>query len=90
MPTGRLDTLADRYRTDANNLNAIRLLLAGLVIASHSYIISLGQAAGSAAEPLGRLARHRTDMGSLAVDGFFAISGFLWAASWSSGKRGGY
>ncbi len=56
------------------------------MIASHSYVIAIGQRAGVAAEPLGRLTGHRTEMGSIAVDGFFAASGFLLAASWGRGK----
>ena len=85
--TARPRTLADAYRPDANNLNLIRLLLAALVIATHSYVIACGDAAaGGPAEPLGRLTHHRADLGSVAVDGFFAVSGFLLAASWGQGN----
>ena len=63
----------------------IRLLLAVAVIASHSYAIAIGLDAGERLEPLRRLTGQRMDVGSLAVDGFFALSGFLLAGSWLRG-----
>jgi peptidoglycan/LPS O-acetylase OafA/YrhL len=75
-------TLASAYRPEANNLNLVRLLLALAVIASHSYPIVFGLGPGDEAEPLARLTHHRTNLGAVAVDGFFAVSGFLLTASW--------
>ena len=59
-----------------NNFDALRLALATLVLFSHSYVL-----AGDA-EPIGRLTRHQLEGGSIAVDGFFVISGFLITRSW--------
>jgi peptidoglycan/LPS O-acetylase OafA/YrhL len=55
-----------------NNLNLIRMILATSVLVSHSVPLAEGP---SITEPLGHLL-HIT-LGSLAVCGFFAISGFL-------------
>lgn len=66
-------TIADRYEPRANALNAVRLTLALLVIVWHSFPLS-----GNRIEwpPLQQF------MGQIAVDGFFAISGFLIVGSW--------
>src|SRR5947207_2346913 len=61
-----------------NNLNAIRLLLALLVVFSHCFALT-GQ---SGSEPLTRWTRGQQTFGSLSVDLFFFISGFLVTASW--------
>jgi len=58
----------------------IRLGLALLVIFSHSYPIVLGN---DLAEPLIRLTGYQS-LGSLAVEMFLAISGFLVASSWDA------
>ena len=79
-------SLAAAYRPDANNLNAIRLLLAVAVIASHSFPIVFGLTAGPRWEPLVRLTGGHAELGALAVDGFFAVSGFLLASSWGRGR----
>lgn len=62
-----------------NNLNFIRLALATGVILSHSFPLSRG---ASATEPLVTLTRQQLSLGSLAVDFFFVISGFLILQSW--------
>lgn len=69
-------TLATRFRPDANSLNALRLLLAALVIVSHSWPL-----AGREPEP----ALGGATLGTWAVFGFFAISGFLITRSRLSG-----
>lgn len=69
-------TLATRFRPDANSLNALRLLLAALVIVSHSWPLS-----GREPEP----ALGGANLGTWAVFGFFAISGFLITRSRLSG-----
>lgn len=53
-----------------NNFNLIRFLAAALVLVSHAYPLS-----GATDEPLEHLAGF--SMGHLAVDVFFAVSGFL-------------
>lgn len=57
-----------------NNLDALRLGFATLVILSHSYTLARGPLAF---EPLAWLTRGGTDFGKVAVDAFFAISGYL-------------
>lgn len=66
-------TIAERYEPRANALNAVRLTLALLVIVWHCFPLS-----GNRVEwpPLQQF------MGQIAVDGFFAISGFLILGSW--------
>ena len=59
-----------------NNLNLIRMLAACAVLVSHAYPIALG---AGASEPLEAVAGK--SLGGLAVMVFFAISGFLIAAS---------
>lgn len=61
-------TIAVEFRTRKNSLNAIRLVLAGLVIVSHAWPLR-----GEASEP----SAGGLSLGSWAVLGFFAISGFL-------------
>lgn len=71
-------TIAERYEPRANALNAVRLGLALLVIVWHSFPLS-----GNRVEwlPLQQF------MGQIAVDGFFAISGFLILGSWVRNPR---
>lgn len=65
-------TLRARLATRENALNFLRLVLAGLVIVSHTWSV-----AGFGAEPqFGDL-----NLGAWAVAGFFAISGYLVAGS---------
>jgi peptidoglycan/LPS O-acetylase OafA/YrhL len=65
-----------------NNLNAIRLGLAVLVILTHCFPLALGHEG----DPLFWLSRQQTTFGGLAVDLFFFISGFLITASWLNCK----
>jgi peptidoglycan/LPS O-acetylase OafA/YrhL len=71
--TRRAPTIADRFDPRANALNAIRLVLALFVIVWHSFPLS-GNVVPFA--PL------RQFLGETAVDGFFAVSGFLIVGSW--------
>jgi peptidoglycan/LPS O-acetylase OafA/YrhL len=68
-----------------NGFDSLRLLLAMLVIFSHSFPLTLGN---NAREPLARLAAaplvkdDELTLGGVAVWGFFVISGFLITKSW--------
>ena len=62
-----------------NCFDAIRLLLATLVVFHHSFFLVQRQ---FDSEPLYLLTRGQTDAGALAVFMFFAISGFLVTRSW--------
>jgi peptidoglycan/LPS O-acetylase OafA/YrhL len=71
-----------------NRLDLARLLLATAVIFSHSFPLSYGD---NSQEPLDFLSQHQKTLGGLAVDCFFAISGFLIVKSWlSSSSMAGY
>ena len=63
-----VSTVADRFDPRSNALNLIRFLLAALVIVSHSFPVG-----GLGEEP------HFGDitLGTVAVGGFFSISGYL-------------
>lgn len=61
-----------------NNFDFIRLMLAILVIFSHSYPLGAGSESN---EPVRRLTHDQTTAGGIAVDLFFVISGFLITAS---------
>lgn len=67
----------------ANNLNAMRLALASLVMFSHSFALSYGTADN---EPLKWLTKGQVTCGTVAVDLFFLISGMLITASWFRSK----
>lgn len=62
----------------ANNFDLLRLLLAVLVILSHSYIMFDGR---DESDPLASVF-HGVTLGELAVDGFFLLSGYLIVQSW--------
>src|ERR1700687_2059412 len=70
-------------RDHFNNFNALRLVLAVLVIVSHAFPLSYGNADR---EPIVRLTGGLEAFGSVAVDLFFLISGMLITASWLRSK----
>lgn len=76
MPT--TPTLADYDGNRENNFTAIRLFLAWLVLWGHSFAIV---AEPGLRDPLIKLFQGSIWSGELAVNGFFAISGFLVTAS---------
>ncbi|TLP72472.1 acyltransferase [Pseudomonas nitroreducens] len=59
-----------------NNFTVVRFLLALLVLIGHSFPIS-----GNGSDPVTMLIRPHAWIGSIAVGGFFAVSGFLVSAS---------
>jgi peptidoglycan/LPS O-acetylase OafA/YrhL len=63
-----------------NSLGLIRLVLASVVILDHAFPLG-----GFGADPFWELTRGQASLGSLAVLGFFAISGYLIAKSGMSG-----
>lgn len=82
------DGWSDRLDPRRNNFDVLRFLLASLVVLSHSYSIVLPKALWDR-EPLMALTGRQLSLGSMAVYGFFAISGFLIATSWSRSKSFG-
>jgi len=72
-----------RLESGANNLNAIRLVLAALVMYSHSFALSYGS---EDSDPLKRLTKGQETFGTISVNLFFLISGILITASWFRSK----
>ncbi|WP_327005697.1 acyltransferase [Dactylosporangium sp. NBC_01737] len=68
--------MVDRYSPRANALGFLRLCLALAVLVGHSWPLG----AGRATPGLG-FSHGQADVGALAVDGFFVLSGFLVTAS---------
>ena len=67
--------------TGPNNFDFLRFFFASLVILSHSFPLGTGN---EDAEPLLRFTNGQMTFGSLAVDCFFIISGFLISQSWKN------
>lgn len=63
----------------SNMLDFLRLSFALAVLFSHSFPLTQGT---NATEPLSWLSNSQKTIGSVAVDGFFIISGFLIVRSW--------
>lgn len=64
----------DKKLNGQNGFDVARLIFATLVVFEHSYYLPFNS---YQAEPLHIFSHGQTDFGSLAVNGFFAISGFL-------------
>jgi len=77
-------TLGSIYNPNQNNFNFLRLLFASLVVFSHSYALLLGP--GHSDPVASWLLNSQMDLGGIAVEGFFAISGFLVTQSWLNSK----
>jgi peptidoglycan/LPS O-acetylase OafA/YrhL len=73
-------SLGRRFDPRRNSVNAVRLGLAGLVLLSHTIQLS----SGGREDPVGRLTDSHVDLSTMAVDGFFALSGFLITGSYLS------
>ena len=71
------DTVQQRFDPRHNSVNALRLALAGLVLVSHTIQLSSDRQV----DPVGQLTDSHVDLSTMAVDGFFALSGFLIAGS---------
>jgi peptidoglycan/LPS O-acetylase OafA/YrhL len=77
--TNSISTLGAIPRTrQSNNFDLLRFVFATLVVLGHSYFLCCQ----STAEPLSKLSLNQSDFGSVSVDSFFIISGFLITASW--------
>ncbi|GAA2604232.1 acyltransferase [Dactylosporangium fulvum] len=72
----QLPTLRSRYSPKANSLGFLRLGLAFAVLVAHAWPLGFG-----AGNPGLRQTHGQTDLGTLAVNGFFVLSGFLVTAS---------
>ena len=66
-----------------NNIDAIRLILAILVLFSHSFP---AVTSSEESEPLSILTKGQTTFGHLAVDWFFVLSGYLITQSWERSR----
>ena len=69
-----------------NNLNFLRFFMAIAVIAGHSFLAVQGDVQN---DPVSRLTRGQLYSGSLAVNAFFLISGYLIVQSWLYSKGTG-
>lgn len=95
MNCSRAAPVSSQYPADAswdrrlqsnssNSFDAIRLVLASLVVLEHAYYMPFN---GYEYEPLFIFSRGQTDFGTLAVNFFFVVSGFLITRSWLLTKR---
>ncbi len=64
------DSLEHRFDPRHNSVNALRLLLAGLVLVSHTIQL----ASDGREDPVGRFTDSHVDLSTMSVDGFFALS----------------
>ena len=76
FPGLRPTSLGEALRGHSNSLGFLRLVLAALVIFHHSFPLG-----GFGPDPMIALSDGQATLGSLAVTGFFAISGYLIAKS---------
>lgn len=72
-------SLGEALNGHRNSLGLLRLFFALAVIFSHAFFLG-----GFGGDPTGVLTRGQLSIGSFAVDGFFAISGYLIAKSGAS------
>jgi peptidoglycan/LPS O-acetylase OafA/YrhL len=74
-------TLQAAIGTRHNNFNAVRLLLASLVVLFHAYAV------GQRTDPLSALLQPHMHIGQLAVGTFFLLSGIFVMQSWLKDPR---
>lgn len=77
-------TLAERLDPRHNSINALRLALAFCVLLSHSIKFSTG-----GEDFVGSWTGSAVDLGTMGVDGFFALSGYLIVGSYLSSRSTG-
>lgn len=70
----------------SNNIDALRLILAILVLFSHCYPLATGHERD---EPLAVFSCGQLTLGGLAVDCFFVLSGYLVTQSWRRSRSSG-
>lgn len=80
LAPARLMTLGDAYEGRKNCLNALRLVLAGMVLLAHAADIA----------GFSRIEVASTELGTIALYGFFGISGFLITKSAMTSSAGRY
>lgn len=85
-PASRLIWLGDYDGRRENNFTILRLVFASCVLFGHSWAIT----AVGGHDPVTRLLGGYAWLGAVAVNGFFAISGFLVAASFARQGVAGY
>lgn len=79
--------LIERLHDRRNNFTFFRIIFALSVLFAHSYAISLGNALGTDPISYYTLKYWGESLGSIAVDFFFVISGFLVCASYHKRKN---
>jgi peptidoglycan/LPS O-acetylase OafA/YrhL len=72
LAMARIPRLGDRFSANDNAFGVLRLTLAICVLTSHAWPVGYAE---SGFGP--RFTRNQTDLGSMALDGFFVLSGFL-------------
>jgi peptidoglycan/LPS O-acetylase OafA/YrhL len=70
-------TLGERLDAGPNGIGMLRLILALAVLVSHAWVLG-----GFGPEPLVGLGRNEDTLGTIAVAGFFVLSGILISRSW--------
>jgi peptidoglycan/LPS O-acetylase OafA/YrhL len=75
--------MSTQFERHLNNIDFLRLILALLVVFSHSFPLTQGS---NQIEPFMRLTRGQVTGGHVAVDAFFILSGFLITASYNSSR----
>ncbi|MCJ0875820.1 acyltransferase [Streptomyces sp. AP-93] len=82
---GRRGTLGELYSPRANSFGVLRLVLASSVVLSHVWPIGWGPL-----DPMWTYSGAQTDVGKMAVIGFFVLSGFMITGSGARSTSGRY
>ncbi|WP_127594769.1 acyltransferase family protein [Paenibacillus lautus] len=75
MKENKISTIEQVYNQKDNFFDFLRFVLAIAVIFSHSFILLKGQSNGE--DPLASISNNQISIGTLAVNCFFVVSGFL-------------